>query len=300
MNKLQEKILRLKKEKNAIILAHNYQELEIIEIADYIGDSFILSKKAQEANADMIVFCGVEFMAESAKILNPSKKVIFPNQKAGCFMANKICAEDVRNLRKEYPKAKIMAYINTTAEVKAEVDICCTSSNALKVMESLDADEIIFIPDRNFAEYLQTKTKKKIIPWTKGYCFLHTNLQPETILKVRSRHPEGEILMHPETPLILHKYADHICGTGGMIKYVEKSDKEVFFIATESHMCTTLKHLFQEKTFIPLMRHCTYMGQITLENTLEALQKEEYEIKLNPETERKARLSLEKMMGISK
>jgi quinolinate synthase len=298
LNKLQKDIVRLKKEKNAIILAHNYQAYEILEIADFVGDSYDLSCRAQNTDADIIVFCGVAFMAESAKLLNPHKKVLLPSKEAGCFMANRIDAEDLHFFKKDHPKAKVVSYVNTHADVKAESYICCTSANALKVVESIDAEEVIFVPDRNLAAYVQTQTKKKIIPWKRGFCFLHTNLQPEKILNLQKEYPNSEVLMHPETPLEFHKYADFILGTGGMIKRVKGSDKEVFLVATEEHMSGALKFRYPEKTFIPLMRHCTFMGEITLENTFEALQKEQYEITIPSEIFEDARMSLMRMMEV--
>lgn len=213
-------------------------------------------------------------------------------------MASRIDAEDLFFFKKEHPKAKVVSYVNTYADVKALTDVCCTSANAVQVVESIDADEIIFVPDRNLAAYVQTKTKKKIIPWEKGFCFLHTNLMPEVIEEMKQKYPGAEVLMHPETPLNLHKYADFIYGTGGMIKHVEKSDKKTFLIATEKHMCDSLKFRFPDKEFIPLMKHCTFMGEITLENTLEALQKEQFEITIPSNIETAARLSLEKMLAV--
>ena len=298
MNELQQEILRLKKEKNAIILAHNYQAFEILEIADFVGDSYDLSIKAQNTDADIIVFCGVEFQAESAKLLNPSKKVLLPSMKAGCFMANRIDAEDLYFFKKEHPNAAVVSYINTYADIKALSDVICTSANALEVVESLDEDEIIFVPDRNLAAYVQTQTKKKIIPWERGYCFLHTNLMPEKIDEMRAKYPDAEVLMHPETPLKLHKKAGFILGTGGMIKHVEKSNCDTFLVATEEHMCGALKFRFPNKEFIPLMRHCTFMGEITLENTLEVLKNETNEITIDTEIEPKAKAALERMITI--
>ena len=303
MNTIQKEILRLKKEKNAIILAHNYQVPEILEIADFVGDSYDLSLRAPETTADMIVFCGVEFQAESAKLLNPSKKVLIPSNKAGCFMANKIDAEDLYFFKKEvektYKDVKVVCYINTYADVKAQSDVCCTSANAVKIVENIDAETIIFVPDRNLAAYVQTQTQKKIIPWEKGYCFLHTNLLPEKIQEYREKHPNAEVLMHPETPLKLHECADFILGTGGMIKHVSTSSCNTFLVATEEHMCGALKLKFPDKEFIPLMRHCTFMGEITLENTLEALQKEQFEIIIPENIEEAARKTLEKMISLS-
>ena len=296
---LKEKILKLKKEKNAVILAHNYQTRDIIEIADFIGDSFELAKKAQNTQADIIVFCGVQFMAESAKILNPQKKVLLPSLDAGCFMADKINKKTLNALKKQYPKAAVVAYINTNADLKAEIDVCCTSANALKIIEKIKNNEIIFVPDRHLAEYVQSQTKKKIIPYPQGYCFLHTNIQPEKILHLKKQHPKAEILMHPETPLALHKYANYVYGTGGMIKHVQNSQKNKFLIATEEHMSSTLKFLFPKKEFIPLMRGCRYMEYINLENTLEALEKERYEITVNKNIAQKAKIALEKMIDFS-
>ena len=213
-------------------------------------------------------------------------------------MANRIDREDLIEFKKEYPKAAVVAYINTYADIKAESDICCTSANAVQVVQSLPHEEIIFIPDRNLAAYVQTKVQKKIIPWSRGFCFLHTNLQPEKIREMRTLYPNALVLMHPETPLALHQYADEILGTGGMIKFVETSEVRQFLVATEEHMCESLKLRFPDKEFYPLMKHCTFMGQITLENTLAALQNKQYEVTIPDDIFEKAQASLTAMMRV--
>ena len=226
-------ISKLKKEKDAIILAHNYQINEVQDIADYVGDSLELSIRASEIKNKVIVFCGVRFMAETAKILNPSKTVLIPDKSAGCPMANMITAKDVIELRKAHPGAIVVCYVNSTAEVKANVDICCTSANAVKIVNSLPADkEIIFIPDKYLGSYASSETKRNLILWH-GYCPTHVLINTNTILQIKKEHPDAEVLVHPEcTPEVIN-IADKVLSTGGMLKYVHESQSNEFIIGTE-------------------------------------------------------------------
>lgn len=295
---LKQKIFKLKREKNAIILAHNYQIPDIYDVADLIGDSLDLSRKAAETKAEIIVFCGVHFMAESAKILSPEKMVLLPNLEAGCFMAEMITLEKLKQKKKEYPKAKVVCYVNSTAEIKAESDICCTSSNAIKVVQSLDADEIIFIPDQHLGEYVQRFTDKKIITWP-GFCYVHHALTSEKVLEEKKHHPEAVLIVHPESRAEVVDLADFVTSTNGMLDVIRKSQAKEFLIATEEGMIERLKREFPEKVFFPLMGICNTMKKITLENTFEALRDEKYEINIRPNIMEKAKNSLEKMLQVN-
>ncbi|KPK42057.1 MAG: quinolinate synthetase, partial [Omnitrophica WOR_2 bacterium SM23_29] len=226
---LREKILKLRKERNAVIIAHNYQRDEVQDIAEITGDSLALSQAAVRTDADVIVFCGVHFMAETAAILNPDKTVLLPVIEAGCPMADMITAEKLRAKRMEYPDAAVVCYVNTSARVKAESDICCTSSNALEIVKSLkDHKQIIFVPDKNLANYVKSQVPgKEIIPW-KGFCPTHIRVQEEDIIEARKLHPDAEFVAHPECEPEVLALADHICSTGGMFKYVKSSKTKKF------------------------------------------------------------------------
>ncbi len=290
------KILHLKKQKNAIILAHNYMRPEIFEVADAVGDSFELSKSAQEMKGDIIVFAGVHFMAESAKLLNPSKKVLLPSLAAGCFMADTITAEGLLRLKKKYPNAPVVVYMNTSAEVKALSTATCTSSNALKIVESFAEDTIIFAPDKHLCEFVQDRTHKKLIPWA-GFCHVHTQLSPAFLQKTKEKYPGAHVLLHPESPKRLFPFAEHICGTGGMSQYIQNHPEvDTFLIGTEEGMVGRLKRDFPEKTFVALMGTCINMKQITLDNIFRSLSQEKYEITIRDEIFVPAQKSLEEMM----
>lgn len=300
MNKqeLKQEIIRLKKEKNALILAHNYQIPDIYDIADLIGDSLDLSRKAAQTDADIIVFCGVHFMAESAKLLSPQKKVLLPSLQAGCFMADMVTLEKLKEKKAEYPNAKVVCYVNSSAEIKAESDICCTSANAIKVVESVDADEIIFIPDQHLGEYVQRFTKKKIITWP-GFCHVHHVLTPEKVIASRKKHPNAVLIVHPESRADVVDLADHVTSTNGMLEVVRNSKAKEFLIATEEGMLERLKREFPDRKFYALMGACINMKKITLENTYQALLDEKYEIEVDAQIAQKARLTLEKMLSAS-
>lgn len=214
-------INRLKKEKGAIILVHNYQRPEIYKVADFMGDSYGLSIEASKAKARMIIFCGVHFMAESASILNPGKKVILPAIDAGCPMADMVKAEDLRELKKKHPDAVVVCYINTSAEIKAESDIVCTSNNAVKIVNSFPHKRIIFVPDKNLADYAAGYTDNEIIPWD-GFCYVHTKFSPEELAKSKKLRKDAKVIAHPECPTEVRALADHICSTSGMIEYAKK------------------------------------------------------------------------------
>jgi len=277
-------IADLKEKNNAIILAHNYQIPEIQDIADFVGDSLDLSMKATKTDAQNIVFCGVDFMAESAKILNPDKNVIHPDPEAKCPMAAMVDVESLNWLIQEHPTAKVVSYLNTSAEVKAISDICCTSSNGAKIIRSLSAKKIIFVPDKNLGLYIQRFVKdKNLILWP-GICPTHHKINKEEILELKKKHSKAEILVHPEcTPEVID-IADHALSTNGMITYAKKSDAKEFIIGTEKDLCYRLKKETPEKTFYPLKSAiCPNMKKITLEKVLNSLKTLEPQVKLPDE-----------------
>jgi quinolinate synthase len=313
------KINKLKKEKNAIILGHNYMEPALFHgVADITGDSLELCRKAKEAEADIIVFCGVEFMAETAKILNPTRKVLIPSQKAGCSLASSITAADVRKLKSQYPGVPVVTYINTYADVKAETDVCCTSGNAAQVVEALDSDTVIFIPDEYLARNVARETGKKIIfpdslnavgaKGTKadklfvgwhGKCEVHDLFQPDDIENVRKQFPNVVVLAHPECPPDVVAASDFSGSTSKMIKYVEERDAENYLLLTECAMADNIIAENPDKDILRLCSHrCPHMAQITLEDTLAALEEERFEVTVPDEIARKALASIERMLEI--
>ncbi|MCX6346457.1 MAG: quinolinate synthase NadA [Actinobacteria bacterium] len=295
--KIIEEINRLKKEKDAIILAHNYQIGEVQDIADYVGDSLGLSIKASEVNNKVIVFCGVRFMAETAKILNPLKTVLLPDKSAGCPMADMITAQDVIELKEKHPGAIVVCYVNSTAEVKANVDICCTSANAVQVVNSLTEDkEIIFIPDKHLGSYVESQTGRKMILWN-GYCPTHAFIDAKSVIKMKKEHPEAEVLVHPECNSEVIKTADQVLSTGGMLEYARQSSGREFIIGTEIGIIYRLKKQNPGKIFYPANNNiiCPNMKLINLEKIMWSLEDNVYEINLPGNIIKKARLSLERM-----
>jgi len=297
MQKLKEKIQQLKVEKEAIILAHYYQNDEIQEIADYVGDSYYLSKIAKECSQQIIVFCGVMFMAESAKILSPGKTVLLPNIEAGCTMAEMINGEDVRELKKEHPKAKVVCYINSTAEVKAESDVCCTSSNALKIINNLNSDEIIFIPDKNLGEYINEKAHvKNMILWN-GFCRVHEFVSVEEIMEVKNADKQVKVLVHPECNKKIRELADFIGSTGDIIKFATEDTGEKYMIVTEEGILYDLKNKNPNKQFItpktPMT--CCSMKTNTLQNVYDSLLYMQHEVTLDEDIRQAAHKCLSAM-----
>ncbi|HEY5501448.1 MAG TPA: quinolinate synthase NadA [Candidatus Humimicrobiaceae bacterium] len=295
--KIIEEINKLKKEKDAIILAHNYQIGEVQDIADYVGDSLGLSIKASEVNNKVIVFCGVRFMAETAKILNPLKTVLLPDKSAGCPMADMITARDVIELKEKHPGAIVVCYVNSTAEVKANVDICCTSANAVQVVNSLPKDkEIIFIPDKHLGSYVESQTGRKMILWN-GYCPTHAFIDAKSVIKMKKEHPEAEVLVHPECNSEVIKTADQVLSTGGMLEYARQSSGREFIIGTEIGIIYRLKKQNPGKIFYPANNNiiCPNMKLINLEKIMWSLEDNVYEINLPGNIIKKARLSLERM-----
>ncbi|MCX7956525.1 MAG: quinolinate synthase NadA [Endomicrobia bacterium] len=273
-DKIIKDIKKLKEEKEAIILVHNYQLPEVQDIADYLGDSLDLSTKAKELQNKVIVFCGVHFMAETAYILSPNKTIILPEPKSGCPLANMITASGVKKLKEKYPGVPVVGYINTSAEVKAEIDYCCTSANAVEVVSAIDSDKVIFLPDKYLGSFVKNKTKRDIILWD-GYCPTHLKISKLEIIKLKEKYPDAKVIVHPECSLEVQEIADKIAGTSGMIKYVEK-EKNIkrFIVGTEVGMCYRLKKLYPDKEFIAASERaiCPNMKKNTLEKILISLE----------------------------
>ncbi len=293
------KINRLKKEKNAVMLVHNYQRPEIYKVADYIGDSLELSREAAKTDADIIVFCGVDFMAESAKILNPEKKVLIPVRDAQCPMAGMVTKEELLDLKREHPHAAVVSYVNTSAETKAESDICCTSSNCVEIVNSLTENEVIFIPDENLAKYVQTKSEKRIIPW-KGFCYVHSKITASQVREAKGLHAEAKVLVHPECPLDVIALADRVCSTSQMLYYAKESDAEEFIIITEHGMVERLKLEMPEKKFYAIVATCIQQKKNNLPAVLRSIQEEIYPVSIDEEVIRKARRALDRMLEVSR
>jgi len=297
--KIQGQIKRLKKEKGAIILAHNYQIGEVQGVADYVGDSLGLSQQAAQVEEKVIIFCGVHFMAETAAILAPRKTVLMPDIRAGCPMASMITAEELSEWKKDYPGREVVCYVNTTADVKAECDICCTSSNAVEVVNSLEGDEILFVPDKNLAAYVSRFTEKKIIPWD-GYCYVHNNILAKDIQEKKSHHPEAEVWVHPECRPEVIDLADKVLSTGGMVKEVRWSSKKEIIIGTESGIIYRLKKENPGKNFYPSLNTaiCYNMKKINLLKVLNSLENMVHKVEVPPKISQKARGAIERMIRI--
>jgi quinolinate synthase len=293
-------ILALKQERNAVIVAHNYQIDDVQALADVIGDSFALSKYCASVPQDVIVFCGVHFMAESAKILSPQKTVLLPEINAGCPMADMVTAEDLRALKRDHPHAAVVCYINTSAAVKAECDICCTSSNAVKVIQSLAQEEIIFVPDKNLGNYIAKKVpEKKMIIWD-GYCVTHHRVTLEDVQKAKNAHPDAMLLVHPECRPEVVELADFVGSTRQIIDFAAVSKEKKFIIGTEMGVLYSLKRNNPKKTFYLLSPGliCPNMKKTRLESVYNALKQMRYTIELEEEIMIKARTTLERMLKV--
>ncbi len=297
MDDLQKAIVQLKKDKEAIILGHNYQRREVQEISDFLGDSYGLSVQASKTTAKLIVFCGVDFMAESAKILNPEKTVLHPNLKAKCPMAAMVDAASLRELKAEHPGAPVVSYVNTSAEVKAESDICCTSANAVKIVKSLPDEKIIFVPDTNLGLYVKRFVQDKEMVLWPGYCPTHVNITKTSLEKLKAQHPGAEILVHPECTPDVIDFADHAFSTEGILRHVQTSPKTEFVIGTEENMIHRLRKEAPGKTYYAVPNAtCPNMREISLEDVRASLLKMQFRIEIPPETIRKARVPLERMI----
>lgn len=299
---LAERIQKLKKEKKAVILAHNYQRKEIQEIADYIGDSIELSRKAvEEKDAEMIVFSAVDFMAESAAILNPTKKVLLPCLGARCPMAQMLTVDEIKRAKAFYPAAPVVLYVNTLATSKAYCDVCCTSANAVEVIKSLDADTILFGPDKNLAEYVMEQTGKTLIPLPEnGFCPTHLLFQPEDVKVLKMQHPDATVMVHPECSSEMRKVADFIGSTSKMCRFAKESNSKNFIVGTEEGILYRLRKENPEKNFYLAYEEaiCPNMKLTTLDRLYSALKEEKHVIKIPEPVAKKARASLERMFQV--
>jgi quinolinate synthase len=325
LNSLTEKISRLKKDLNAVILAHNYQRPEVQDLADFTGDSLELSRMAAKTDFEIIVFCGVHFMAESASILSPNKTVLLPERSAGCPMADMVTVKGPRktlrelytdvfgivfefadeftllDMKKKYPGVPVVAYVNTSAAVKAESDICCTSSNVIKVVESLKEDTVICIPDRNLSAYAAKRTKKKIISWD-GFCNVHhAHLDVEIVKQSRAMHPDAALVVHPECPPEIQDMADHITSTSGMLRFCRESNHKEFIIGTEEGLLHRLKKENPDKQFYMVSEEmfCSNMKRTKVESVLRALESRQHVIQVPEEIRVRAKRALDRMLEIT-
>ncbi|MHC4592479.1 MAG: quinolinate synthase NadA [Planctomycetota bacterium] len=297
---IQEQIARLKEGLNAVILAHNYQIGPVQDLADYVGDSLGLSRQAGASDADVIVFCGVRFMAETATILNPRRLVLLPDLHADCPMAQMIDAARLRGLKAQHPDAAVVCYVNSTAEVKALSDICCTSSNAVEVVESIDPNQqIIFVPDRHLGRYVAEQTGRDLI-LDKGFCPTHVRILPEHITELRQRFPEAEVMVHPECRADVISMADVVTSTGGMVRHAQRTSARTLIVGTEVGLLHRLSKENPEKQFIPVTPAavCPNMKRITPEKVLWALQERQYEVKVAEEVRRPAEAAIARMLQI--
>ena len=296
-----ERIMRLKQERDAVILAHNYQRPEIQDIADFVGDSLALAIQASETDADVILFCGVDFMAESAAILNPDKMVLIPDTDARCPMAAMITEQKLIEMKRTYPDALVVCYVNTSASVKAESDICCTSANAVEVVNSLDCEEVIFVPDKNLALYAARFTDKKVMPWD-GYCPTHHQILASDITDAKKRHPDAEVLVHPECRPETIDLADGVYGTEGMIRHVRDSRSDEFIIGTESGMLHRLEREFPEKRFYAVSDYtiCPPMKMVTLLEVVRSLENLEHVVTIPEDVQKKAKDALDRMLEVKR
>jgi len=292
-------ITALKVDKKAVLLAHNYQLGEVQDIADYVGDSLELARTAAETDAEVIVFCGVHFMAETASILCPGKKVLLPNSNAGCPMADMITAEDLRQMKKEIPGATVVCYVNTTAEVKAESDICCTSANAVEVVESLPPGEIIFVPDQYLGKYVESRTGRRMHLWP-GFCPTHARITPGDIVDLRKDYPEAKVLVHPECRPEVIALADEALSTGGICRYARESEACEIIVGTEIGIIYRLKKENPTKVFIPISEQaiCPDMKLITLEKIRDSLKTIAPEVSVSDEIRSKAKAAVDRMLEV--
>lgn len=321
---LRDKILRFKQEKRAIILSHNYQRDEVQEIADFVGDSLELSRIAATQDCGMIVFCGVHFMAESASILSPDKTVLLPEIDAGCPMADMISADaprpvrksfpgfdnppayvyppefTLKDMKKAYPGVPVVAYVNTSAEVKAESDICCTSANVVKVIDSLPGDAVICIPDKNLSMWAARNTKKKVIAWD-GYCNVHERVTVMDVQDAQREHPNAVVMAHPECPIDVLEIADHVTSTSGMLRFAKASSEHEFIVGTEIGLIHRLRKENPDKTFYALRKDmiCPNMKKTTLQSVLLAFQNNTYAVKVPEHIRVRAKMALDRMLEVS-
>jgi len=297
---LSEEIKQLKEERKAVILAHNYQLPEIQDTADFLGDSLGLSQQAAATEAEVIIFCGVHFMAETAKLLSPEKTVLMPDPSAGCPMADMITPESLREFRQPYPDAPVVSYVNTTAEVKAESDICCTSSNAVRVVESLEEQTILFTPDANLGEWVQEQLPDKALIIYPGHCYVHVHIRSETIQELKQEHPQAVLMAHPECIKEVRDVADVVTSTGGMVRFARESEARQIIVGTEQGLCYPLRQENPEKTFYEIKAAlCPNMKKTTLPKLAACLREMSGEITIPPDIAEQARASVERMVAVS-
>ena len=294
------KINELKKEKNAVILAHNYQTPEIYHgVADISADSLALAQEAAKTSADIIVLCGVHFMAETAKLMNPKKKVLIPDMQAGCSLSASITGEDVVMLKEKYPGVPVVSYVNTSADVKAETDVCCTSANAVKVVESLGVEKVIFLPDHYLANYVQKNTKVKIISW-QGTCIVHEKFTAEEVEDIRKQNPGIKVIAHPECPTDVISASDFAGSTSGMVNYVKQNQPKKVLLVTECSMSDNIQVENPNVEFVKPCNLCPYMKKITLKKIYDCLKNETNEIKISHNIATRARKSVQRMTEIGR
>jgi quinolinate synthase len=298
-NSLEERIQELKKERNAIILVHNYQLGEVQDIADFMGDSLELSQKAAGTDADVIVFCGVHFMAETASILCPDKTILLPDAGAGCPMADMITAEQLRLKKKELPNATVVTYVNSTAEVKAESDLCCTSANGVKIVASLDSEEILFVPDQYLGQYIASQTGKRMTLWP-GYCPTHARIQPNDIIRRKQEHPQAKVVVHPECRPEVIALADEAASTSGIIRYAGREDVSELIVGTEMGIIHRLAKENPGKKFIQVSENaiCPDMKLITLEKVLKSLEAMTPQVKVPEAIRVRAKAAVDRMLAV--
>ncbi len=302
MSALVSEIRKLKQEKNAVILAHCYQNMEIDEVADYVGDSLYLSQMAAKTDADIIVFAGVYFMAQTAKILNPEKKVLLPRLESGCLMADMINLQQLREFKAKHPGVPVVCYINSTAEVKTECDICCTSSNALKIVKSLNAPEVLFLPDTYLGKWVEEQLGTTKVITYPGFCPTHLRIKPEDITEARKKYPDADVLAHPECHKEVVELADYVGSTTGIMKYAAESPKKQFIIATEKGVADRLKRDYPQKEFILIKDNiiCPNMKWHTLDDIYNALKNEQHEINVEKEIAQNAIKCIDRMLEVSR
>jgi len=299
--RLVQEILRLKQARKAVILAHNYQLGEVQDIADFVGDSLELSQKAAGTDAEVIVFCGVHFMAETASILCPDKTVLLPDMHAGCPMADMITADGLREKKKEHPGATVVCYINSSAEVKAESDVCCTSANAVRLVDKLaDRKEILFVPDQYLGHYVSTKTGREMILWP-GFCPTHIRIKSQDIIRLRGEHPQAKVVVHPECRPEVVALADEVLSTGGIIRFAANTEVQEVIVGTELGIIHRLRKENPDKRFIPASEQavCPRMKLITLENILWTLEEMAPEVKVPEEIRLRARTAVDRMLEVA-
>lgn len=298
-DEIKERIQELKEEKNAVVLAHNYQRLEVQSVGDYLGDSLGLSKKAANTEADIIVFAGVTFMAETAKILSPDKTVLIPDINAGCPLADFADVDSLQKKKEEYPDYSFLAYVNTAAEVKSMVDICCTSSNAEDVVKHIEGDKVVFLPDKNLASFTQKQVEKEILPW-EGHCYVHNQITPEDIREAREENPDSTIIVHPECPPEVSEMSDIVGSTGDMVRYVENHPDEDIILGTEIGLAKRMQKEHPDQNIRPLKEDavCKTMKKITLPKVLWALENEKWKITIPDKVLEGAKEPLERMVNL--